>query len=155
MQHSKVVSQGTLRLALDKTGLDMKYETTGRYMINTHSFRAFGITKISRHDPNFAKKLAGQKGYLLQYDRMTDEEKLELYQKFEIDLIIDNSEKQEAEIQALNEEKDELKEVNEKLKELQKEKDSLGEKYREALTKPLDEEISKRIDEILKKHNIK
>ena len=124
-------------------------------MINTHSFRAYGITKLSRHDPNFAKKLAGQKGYLLQYDRMTNEEKLAIYQKFEVDLIIDDSEKQKAEIQALQEEKSELEQVNGKLKELQKEKDSLGKKYRESLTNPLDEAITKRIDEILKKHNIK
>ena len=124
-------------------------------MINTHSFRAYGITKLSRHDPNFAKKLAGQKGYLLKYDRMTNEEKLAIYQKFEVDLIIDDSEKQKAEIQALQEEKSELEQVNGKLKELQKEKDSLGKKYRESLTNPLDEAITKRIDEILKKHNIK
>ena len=73
-----------LRRILIKTGFDMKYESSGDYMINTHSFRAYGITKISRHDPNLAKKLAGQKGYLDQYDRIDDDEKLELYQKYEV-----------------------------------------------------------------------
>jgi len=63
-----------LRRILIKTGLDMKYESSGDYMINTHSFRAYGITKLSRHDPNLAKKLAGQKGYLDQYDRINDDE---------------------------------------------------------------------------------
>ena len=106
-------SEQTLRRTLRKIGLDMKYESTGRFMINTHSFRAYGITKISRHDPNFAKKLAGQKGYLLQYDRMTDEEKLELYQKLEIDLIIDTTEKQKAEIKKLENDKTKLESMNE------------------------------------------
>jgi hypothetical protein len=97
-----------LRRALDRTGLDMKYESSGDYMINTHSFRAYGITKLSRHDANFAKKIAGQKGYLDQYDRITDEEKLELYRKFEIDLIIDDTVKQKAKINQLESENLEL-----------------------------------------------
>ena len=71
-----------------RLGLGKKYETNGRRKITTHSFRAYFITKISRHDPNLAKMLAGQQGYLLQYDRLTDEEKLDKYMEFEQDLII-------------------------------------------------------------------
>jgi len=113
--HNKVNSQSStkqvLRLAVKKVGLTDTYESTGRYKINTHSFRAYGITKISRHDPNFAKKIAGQKGYLLEYDRMTDEDKLEIYQKYEDELIIDNIEKQKAVIKKLEEEKSEIEEL--------------------------------------------
>ena len=98
-------SEQILARVLEKIGLNERYESNNRYKINTHSFRAFGITKLSRHDSNFSKKIAGQKGYLLQYDRMTDEEKLELYQKFEYDLIIDTTEKQKVEIDRLKEEK--------------------------------------------------
>jgi hypothetical protein len=96
-RYAEINAEQKLRRAIVKVGLDMRYESTNRYYINTHSFRAYGITKISRHDPNFAKKIAGQKGYLDQYDRITDEEKLELYQKYEIDLIVDNSIKLKAE----------------------------------------------------------
>ena len=101
VKHAKINSQATLRNALDRTGLNMKYETTGRYVINTHSFRAYGITKISRHDPNFAKKLAGQKGYLLQYDRMSDEDKLEKYLELESELLVFDESKKNAEIENL------------------------------------------------------
>lgn len=97
-----------LRRYLVKTGLDMKYESNGTFMINTHSFRAYGITKLSRHDPNFAKKIAGQKGYLDQYDRLSDDDKLELYQKYEVDLIIDNTAKLKAQNEKLESEKSEL-----------------------------------------------
>lgn len=101
-------SEQILGRVLEKIGLNERYESNGRYKINTHSFRAFGITQLSRLDPNFAKKIAGQKGYLLQYDRLDDEKKLELYEKFENDLIIDDSEKQKAEIKKLESEKSEL-----------------------------------------------
>ena len=77
-----------LARTLARAGLDQKYETNGRSMISTHSFRAFFITKVSRHDPNLAKYFAGQKGYLLQYDRLSDEEKLEHYIKFEPSLLV-------------------------------------------------------------------
>jgi len=52
----------------EKSNLGMRYDSTGRHKINLHSLRAFFITKVSRHDENFAKKIAGQKGwgYLLQ-----------------------------------------------------------------------------------------
>jgi len=91
--NNEIVEITNLHRYLRKCGLDMKYDS-GQYKINTHSFRAFFITKISRHDPNFAKKLAGQKGYLLQYDRMTDKEKLDKYLEIEKDLIIDPTERQ-------------------------------------------------------------
>jgi len=71
-----------------KVGIAQKYENSPRFKITSHSFRAFFITKLSRHDENFAKKLAGQTGYLLQYDRMNDEEKLERYIEFENSLTI-------------------------------------------------------------------
>ena len=71
-----------------RLGLGKKYETSGRRKITTHSFRAYFITKISRHDPDLAKLLAGQTGHGLQYYRLTDEEKLDKYMEFEPDLII-------------------------------------------------------------------
>lgn len=105
-----------LRRYLEKAGLGMKYET-GRNKITTHSFRAYGITKLSRFDANFAKKLAGQKGYLLQYDRMTDDEKLDLYLKYESELLVDSTEKDKITIEQKNKT---IKELEEKTSDLQK-----------------------------------
>ena len=114
-QYDRIISgiDSWLGRVLEKIGLNERYESNNRYKINTHSFRAYGITKISRHDPNFGKKIAGQKGYLLQYDRISDEEKLEIYQKYEIDLIIDNTEKQKAKIKKLEEDNNTLEKMNE------------------------------------------
>jgi len=145
-KYSEINSEQILRRIIKKIGLDMRYETTDRFLINTHSFRAFGITKLSRRDPNFAKKLAGQKGDLIQYDRMSDEEKLELYEKYEIDLIIDNTEKQKAEIKKLEKEKSELEDKNQQINELQKAQeetairvDMMSEQVTSYLNKELDE----------------
>jgi len=74
--------------ACNRAGLDTKYQSNKRRMITLHSFRAYFITKVSRKDPNFAKKLAGQKGYLLEYDRMNDKEKLDLYLQIEPSLLV-------------------------------------------------------------------
>jgi len=90
-----------LRSHLDNVGLGQRYEDTGNYQINTHSFRAYFITKVSRHDENLAKLFAGEKGYLLQYDRLTDEEKLENYIEFEKDLLIFDLYRKDEEIKKL------------------------------------------------------
>jgi integrase len=92
-----------LRRHLKRIGLNMKTSRTFLNEINTHSFRAFGITKLSRHDPNFAKRLAGQKGYLDTYDRLALDEKLALYQKFEYELTIDQTKKDKVKIEQLEE----------------------------------------------------
>ncbi len=84
-----------------KVGLAEKYENSNRFKITSHSFRAFFITKLSRHDENFAKKLSGQTGYLLQYDRLNDEEKLEKYIEFENDLTIYSDNKTLTELEQL------------------------------------------------------
>lgn len=113
VKHAETNSEQILRRVLESTGLNERHESTNRYKINTHSFRAFGIGKLSRLDPNFAKKLAGQKGYLIEeYDRLDDNEKLALYEKFEYALTIDSVKKHEAEIQELKDDKAELMKVN-------------------------------------------
>jgi len=107
----------TLGKYLDKIGLNEKYHN-GHHQITTHSFRAYFITKVSRKDPNFAKKLAGHKGYLLQYDRMNDEEKLQKYLEIEPDLLIFDESKKNAEIEKLRREKSELEEYKTKVEQL-------------------------------------
>ncbi|MCH7649073.1 MAG: site-specific integrase, partial [Thaumarchaeota archaeon] len=116
--HAKVNEANRIREYCAKAGLNERYEGNNRHKITTHSFRAFFITKLSRHDENFAKKLAGQKGYLLQYDRMTEEEKLEKYIEFEPDLLIFDESKKNAEIQCLKKEKSELEHYKEKVDQL-------------------------------------
>lgn len=87
-----------------RVDLGKKYDTNRRLKITTHSFRAYFITRVSRTDPNLAKLFAGQKGYLLQYDRLADEEKLEHYLKMEPDLLVYELTRNKVEIKKLKEE---------------------------------------------------
>jgi len=76
--------------------------------ITSHTFRAYFITKISRHDNNFAKKLAGQNGYLLEYDRMSEEEKLAKYLEIEPELLIFDSSRKDERLKTVEAEKNKL-----------------------------------------------
>ena len=104
----------------ERVDLDDRFDSTDRGKINLMGFRAFFITKISRRDHNLAKKWAGQKGYMLQYDRITVEEQLEKYLEFEKDLIIDSTERQKARITELEEEKSKLEKSEIAINQLEK-----------------------------------
>ena len=74
---------------LKKIGLDQKYDSSNIRKYTPHSLRAYFFTKAVRiHDENYAHKMTGHKGYLLQYDRLTDEEKLEMYLTLEPHLLV-------------------------------------------------------------------
>jgi integrase len=104
----------------DKAGLNDRYESTNRRKITLHSFRAYFITKISRFDENLAKKLAGQKGYLLQYDRLDDNEKLKLYLEVEPELFVYDNTKLKLENSKLRSENITIESLNERLNNLTK-----------------------------------
>lgn len=101
-----------LKRLLISIGLYEKQEN-GHGKITSHSFRAYFITKVSRFDRDLAHFLAGQKNkmYLPRYDRLTDDDKLELYMKIEPDLLIDDSVKQKADIKKLQSEKSQLEKI--------------------------------------------
>ena len=101
-------------------GIRDKYETTGRNVITTHSFRAYFITKVNRQDPNLAKYFAGQKGYLQQYDRLTDAEKLALYMGFEPSLLVSDKARDKERIRNLENENAKVADLERKNREFEK-----------------------------------
>ena len=101
-------------------GISDKYETNGRNVITTHSFRAYFITKVSREDPNLAKYFAGQKGYLLQYDRQTDAEKLAIYIKLEPLLLVSDKARDKEKIRNLESENSKVAELEKKNREFER-----------------------------------
>lgn len=104
--------------AYARAGFTDKYEHNRRNKITPMSLRSYFITKISRKDPNLAKKYAGQKGYLLQYDRLTEDEKLEKYIEFEPELLIFENKPESDEIKELKKDMAELKSSNERNEEI-------------------------------------
>ena len=125
-----VSSEGSYLSKLQKRiGINDKYETNRRNVITTHTFRAYFITKVSRKDHNLAKFFTGQKGYMLQYDRLSDEEKLALYVEIEPSLLVSDKARDRERIRSLENKNEELKrgskEIKSKNKDLKKENKDL------------------------------
>ena len=116
----------------DKAGYSEKYKSNNFRKITLYSFRSFFFGKASDvHREGYAHKMIGHGGYLPQYDRMSDEKKLNWFLELEPKLIIDSSVR-------LREE-NKLKE--QKIKEMQIEKD-----VRVTNLENVVAELSKRLD---------
>jgi integrase len=112
---------------VDKLVLSERYQSNNIRKITSHSFRAYFFTKAARkHGENYAHRMTGHGGYLMEYDRMTEDEKLELYLELEPDLVIYGQTKNELEINQLREKAEginELKQEIQKLREAQSKSD--------------------------------
>ena len=112
---------------VDKLELVDRYQSNNIRKITTHSFRAYFFTKAARmHGENYAHKITGHGGYLMQYDRMTEDEKLEMYLQLEPELTVYEQTKNELELSRLRdkvEQIDELKQEVQKLRETQAKSD--------------------------------
>ena len=74
----------------DKAGFTEKYKSNNFRKITLYSFRSFFFGMSSDvHREGYAHNMIGHGGYLPQYDRMSDEKKLELFLELEPKLIID------------------------------------------------------------------
>ncbi|MEX0639540.1 MAG: site-specific integrase [Nitrosopumilaceae archaeon] len=108
------VTNPRARGAVDNEIQNMDYvcKKVGLKDITTHSFRAYFITKVARLDYNLSKLFTGQRGYLLQYDRLNEEEKLEKYIEFESELLVFE---QKPESKVTQDLKDELQRMTQKI----------------------------------------
>jgi len=104
---------------LTRLGLDEKYQSNNYYKISPHSFRAYFFTKAARkHDDNYAHRMIGHGGYLMQYDRMNEEEKMDMYIELEPDLVVYDQTKNKLKIEQLEEENSSISQLREEVKKL-------------------------------------
>lgn len=104
----------TFKRILNNVGLVESYESSRTNKITMHSFRAHYFTQaVRKHGENYAHKMIGHGGYLMEYDRYTDKKKLEMYIELEPDLLID-------EFIIKDRELDDLKKKNQRVDELEK-----------------------------------
>jgi len=76
------------RRIVDKFQLGKKYDS-GTRECTTHALRAFFASRaIQVHGENYQHKMLGHAGYLMQYDRYSEEKKLEMYLQLEPKLLI-------------------------------------------------------------------
>jgi len=110
-----------LQRFLKKADLDQKYDGINRRKITLHSFRSFFFTKAARiHDENYAHKLTGHGGYLPQYDRLTDDEKLEMYLELEPDLLINDTVRKDKKIEDLEKKNQRIEALEKRLTDYEK-----------------------------------
>lgn len=133
--HSIVNEQSALRGYLDKLGMGKKNEKNSYRKITTHSFRAYFFTRAVRAiGENYAHKMTGHGGYLMEYDRYDDKKKLELYLKLEPSLLVyENYNEDIAELREDNKDmKKQLRETREDVKWIIEMARKQGVKFREA-----------------------
>jgi integrase len=121
---------------LDKLGLNEKYQSNSIRKITTHSFRAYFFTKAARkHGENYAHRMVGHGGYLMQYDRMTEDEKLEMYLQLEPELVIFEQTKNELEIGKLRDKVEEIDELKKEIRKLRERQANSDKKIVEVMKK--------------------
>jgi len=109
-----------IQRALKRLGFTKKYSSNNFLKITSHSFRAYFFTHAARkHGENYAHRLVGHGGYLIQYDRMTEEEKLEKYKELEPELVIFDQTSNELKIEKLEEKTASIEDLREEVKRLQ------------------------------------
>ena len=123
-------------------GLDEKYQTSNYSKITPHTFRAYFFTKAARkHDDNYAHRMIGHGGYLMQYDRMTEEEKLDMYIELEPDLVVYDQTKNKLKIEQLEEQNASISQIREEVgrlrEQLAKQDKKILDKLRENKTLPI------------------
>jgi integrase len=125
-----------------KIELDVKYDNSTLHKITLHSFRAFFETHASNtHGLEYAHALIGHSGYLEQYYRLSDEDRIEKYIELEPKITIGEDFKNKIKIEN----------QNKKITELEKEKikfDNIAKDYED-----FKEEMKSFINEIRKKEN--
>jgi len=129
-------SSEAARLAsyLARCGLDERYGS-GTRRITLHSFRAYFFTKAVRaHGENYAHRMTGHAGYLMQYDRLDEEERLEMYMQMEPDLLIYDQSRNEERIRRLKDANRRLSDQAEKLREQEARLASLERAYHDQMT---------------------
>ena len=74
--NASIVEQKVFNALLKRLGFDDRYSSNNHRKITSHSFRSWFFTKAARKQgEDYAHKMTGHGGYMIQYDRMTGEEK--------------------------------------------------------------------------------
>jgi len=133
------------RRLIDRIGLDVKYES-GTRQKTLHALRAYFFTKaVQKHGLAYAHRLCGHRGYLEEYNRYTDEKKLEMYLELEPELYVYEKRPDTDEIKQLKDEVAKYKERYDEFTKLATDKE-----YQEKTLGPLIETITKRMKEELR-----
>lgn len=114
--------QMALSNVLEALGYNERYSSNRFYKITSHSFRAYFFTAATRkHDENYAHRMTGHGGYLMQYDRYDENTKMKMYLELEPDLVVFDQTRNELEIKKLKQENEDIQRLREEVRKLREE----------------------------------
>ena len=97
---------------VDKAGFGEKYQSNNFRQITLYSFRSFFFGQAADiHREGYAHKILGHGGYLPQYDRMSDKQKLDWFLKVEPELTIDETRRLRLKMSEVEDENNQLKKL--------------------------------------------
>lgn len=100
------------RRLIDSLEIGDRYES-GTRTITLHSLRAYFFTKATqKHGLAYAHKMTGHKGYLEEYNRYSEDEKLKMYLELEPELFVFESKPESQDISELKKSVEILKKEN-------------------------------------------
>ncbi len=106
------------RKICNKLGFTKRYETTNFFKYNMYCFRSHFFTKALRalvEDKDTAHAMIGHGAYLQNYQRRTDQEKLELFEEVEPEIMIFDQTKNTEKIRRLMEANKKLEQKDKRL----------------------------------------
>ncbi|MCA9828649.1 MAG: site-specific integrase, partial [Nitrosopumilus sp.] len=137
-----------------KAGYTKVYKSNNNNLITLYSLRSFYFGRASStHSEAYAHRMTGHGGYLPQYERMSDEKRLDMFLELEPEITIDDSARKQAELDKKTQENTELQKVNEMYKKTLAEKENLErQKYRLMNSSSADQKTMDLVEKVLRKH---
>jgi hypothetical protein len=109
-----------IKIVYRKLGMTQTYEDSGRSKYNMHSWRKRCGTEYARNNnESLSHGYLRHSKYLAQYLIKTKEERIEAFRRAEVDLAVDEANKQKIRIKRLESEKSELQQTKERNDELE------------------------------------
>jgi len=122
----------------ERIGFTEKYETTGFNKINLYCFRGYFYTRaLKKVGDQTAMAMMGWGAYLSQYQRRTDEEKQELWDEIEPEILIYDLTKKDNQIKKLKEANSKIDDLAKQVEEQEQEMKDFVRKYIEKYFTPV------------------
>jgi len=121
LEHARNNEDLVLAQCRKRIGFTEKYETTGFSKINLYCFRGYFFTRVLRLvGGDTAHAMIGHGAYIQEYQRRTDEEKEELWNEIEPEILIYDLTKKDHQIKKLKEANSKIDDLAKQVEEIKK-----------------------------------
>lgn len=133
LSNARSIEGDILKGYLEKLGMNKKFDVTGYNKINLYCFRGYFFTKAIRvFNEDIAHSMIGHGAYQQVYQRRTTQEKEELYDELEPEILIFDQTKNLEKIKRLGEATEKLKNQQQQIDNLEKKQEEFEKKVMES-----------------------